>query len=113
MAVGESEVKAQTNLSVVRILWSNHLLLLWLVLTNLLAVLLFAWDKFRAGGSGRNRISEFNLVAIGAIGGWPGGLLAMLLFRHKTGKLSFQLKYALAFVVWASLVYAAFVWIRR
>ena len=60
MAVGESEVKAQANLSVVRILWSNHLLLLWLVLSNLLAVLLFAWDKFRAGGSGRNRISEFN-----------------------------------------------------
>ncbi len=91
----------------------DHFLLFWLALTNALACLLFAWDKFRAGGSGRNRISEFSLVAIGAIGGWPGGLLAMLLFRHKTGKLSFQLKYALAFVVWASLVYAALVWIRR
>jgi len=91
---------------------ANHLLLFWLVLTNALAFLLFAWDKYKAGGSGRNRISEFSMVAIGAIGGWPGGLLTMLLFRHKTGKRSFQLKYALAFVVWASLVYAAFVWIR-
>jgi uncharacterized membrane protein YsdA (DUF1294 family) len=33
----------------------------------------------------------------------------MLLFRHKTAKLSFKLKYALAFVVWAGLVYAAVV----
>jgi uncharacterized membrane protein YsdA (DUF1294 family) len=31
----------------------------------------------------------------------------MLLFRHKTAKLSFKLKYALAFVVWAGLIYAA------
>ncbi len=87
----------------------NHFLLFWLVLTNALAFLLFAWDKFRAGGSARSRISELSLVAIGAIGGWPGGLVAMLLFRHKTAKLSFQLKYALAFVVWAGLLYAALV----
>ncbi len=87
--------------------WSNHLLACWLALTNLAAFLLFAWDKFMAGDSGRNRVSEFNLAAIGAIGGWPGGLVAMLLFRHKTAKLSFQLKYAFAFVVWAGLVCAA------
>ena len=36
----------------------------------------------------------------------------MLLFRHKTAKFSFKSKYALAFVVWAGLVYAAFVWLR-
>ncbi len=88
-------------------------LLLWLVLANALAFLLFAWDKFRSGGSGRNRISEFKLALIGTIGGWPGGLLAMLLFRHKTAKLSFKIKYALAFVVWAGLIYAILVWRRR
>ena len=91
----------------VKILSANHLLLFWLVLTNVVAFLLFAWDKFKSGGPGGNRISEFNLAAIGAVGGWPGGLLAMLLFRHKTAKFSFKLKYALAFVVWAGLVYAA------
>ncbi len=93
--------------------WGPNLLLLWLVLTNVLAFLLFAWDKFRSGGPGRNRISEFNLVAIGALGGWPGGLLAMLLFRHKTAKVSFQLKYAVAFVVWAGLIYVALRWLHR
>jgi uncharacterized membrane protein YsdA (DUF1294 family) len=86
---------------------SHQLLLVWLTLTNLLAFLLFAWDKFRAGDSGGNRVSEFNLAAIGAVGGWPGGLVAMLLFRHKTAKLAFRLKYAVAFVVWAGLIYAA------
>ncbi len=91
----------------------NQILPLWLVLTNVAAFLLFAWDKFKSGGPGRNRISEFNLAAIGALGGWPGGLLAMLLFRHKTAKLSFQLKYALAFLVWAALIYAALAWLRR
>ncbi len=87
---------------------ASNLLLFWLGLTNVLAFVLFAWDKFRSGGPGRNRISEFNLAGIGALGGWPGGLLAMLLFRHKTAKISFQLKYALAFVVWAVLIYGAF-----
>jgi uncharacterized membrane protein YsdA (DUF1294 family) len=86
----------------------NRLLLFWLTLTNVVAFLLFAWDRFKAGGPGRKRIREFNLAAIAAIGGWPGGLLAMLLFRHKTAKLSFQLKYGIAFVIWAGLIYTAF-----
>jgi uncharacterized membrane protein YsdA (DUF1294 family) len=90
-----------------------NLLLLWLALTNVAAFLLFAWDKFKAAGSGGNRISEFNLTAIGAVGGWPSGLLAMLLFRHKTAKLSFKLKYSLAFVVWAGLIYAAVLFLHH
>jgi uncharacterized membrane protein YsdA (DUF1294 family) len=65
------------------------------VLTNTEAFFLFAWDKVRSGGQDGNRISKFNLAAVGAVGGWPGGLLAMLVFRHKTAKLSFKLKYAL------------------
>ena len=112
-AVGESDDQARASLAKVSAFSANHLLLIWLVLTNVVAFLLFAWDKFRSGGSGGNRISEFNLAAIGAVGGWPGGLLAMLLFRHKTAKLSFKLKYALAFVVWAGLVYGGVVWLRR
>lgn len=91
---------------------ATDLLLIWLVLTNTLAFLLFAWDKLKASGSGRDRISEFKLVLIGAIGGWIGGLLAMLLLRHKTAKTSFQLKYGVAFVVWAGLISAAFVWLN-
>lgn len=112
-AVGESDDQAHASLAKVKTFLASNLLLVWLGLTNVLAFLLFAWDKFRSGGAGRNRISEFNLAAIGAVGGWPGGLLAMLLFRHKTAKFSFQLKYALAFVVWAVLIYAALGWLDR
>ena len=108
-AVGEGDDQAQPSVAKVSTFSADNLLLFWLGLTNVLAFLLFAWDKFKAGGSGGNRISGFNLAAIGAVGGWPGGLLAMLLFRHKTSKLSFKLKYAFAFVVWAGLVYAVVV----
>ncbi len=107
--VGESDDQEHASLAEVKAFSASNLLLFWLGLTNALAFLLFAWDKFRSGGPGRGRISEFKLAAIGAVGGWPGGLLAMLLFRHKTAKLSFELKYALAFVVWAGLIYAVVV----
>jgi|APCry1669189101_1035198.scaffolds.fasta_scaffold42466_2 uncharacterized membrane protein YsdA (DUF1294 family) len=112
-AVGESADQARASLAKVSAFSAKHLLLIWLVLTNTVAFLLFAWDKFESGGSGGNRISEFNLAAIGAIGGWPGGLLAMLLFWHKTAKLSFKLKYAAGFVVWAGLIYAAVLFLHH
>jgi uncharacterized membrane protein YsdA (DUF1294 family) len=79
----------------------------WLALTSFIAFILFGYDKFRAGQSGLSRVSEFHLVLIGALGGWPGGLLGMLVFRHKTAKISFQLKYAVALLVWAGLIYLA------
>jgi uncharacterized membrane protein YsdA (DUF1294 family) len=77
----------------------------WLALTSLIAFILFGYDKYRAGQAGQGRVSEFALVLVGGVGGWPGGLLGMLVFRHKTAKLSFQLKYGIAFLVWAGLIY--------
>ena len=53
----------------------------WLVLINLLTLLLFGWDKWRSGKS-QARIPEMKLILFGALGGWPGGLLGMKLFRH-------------------------------
>ena len=73
----------------------------WIVLASLLAFLLFGFDKWRARKSGR-RISEWNLALLSAAGGWPGGLLAMILFRHKTAKGTFQLKFGFAFLVFAA-----------
>jgi uncharacterized membrane protein YsdA (DUF1294 family) len=85
----------------------HQLLFGWLALTNFIAFVLFGYDKYRAGQTGQGRVSEFTLVLVGALGGWPGGLLGMLVFRHKTAKLSFQLKYGVAFLVWAGLIYGA------
>ena len=87
----------------------DQLFLAWLGLTSVLAFLLFGYDKFKAGRSGR-RVSELHLVLVGAIGGWLGGLLGMLLFRHKTAKWPFRLKYAAGFLLYAGLIYAYLVW---
>jgi uncharacterized membrane protein YsdA (DUF1294 family) len=85
----------------------HQALFIWLALTSFIAFILFGYDKMKAGQSGQGRVSEFHLVLVGAVGGWPGGLLGMLVFRHKTAKLSFQLKYALAFLVWTGLMYVS------
>ena len=83
------------------------ILLGWLTLTSVLAFGLFGYDKFQSGRNG-SRAAEFQLAMIGAIGGWLGGLAGMLVFRHKTAKLSFILKYAVAFVFWSGWLFAWF-----
>jgi len=85
----------------------HQLLFGWLALTSFIAFILFGYDKYRAGQTGPGRVSEFTLILVGAVGGWRGRLLGMLVFRHKTAKLSFQLKNGLAFLVWAGLLYGA------
>lgn len=82
------------------------LLLLWIGAASAGAFGLFGFDKWRASRGGR-RIAESALWWVCALGGWPGGLLAIVLFRHKSAKASFLLKFAAAFPVWAALVFAA------
>ncbi len=77
----------------------------WLVALSVWTFLLFGFDKWRAGRG--QRVSEAALFWASALGGWPGGLLGMIVFRHKSAKGTFQLKFAAAFFVWAGLVYGA------
>ena len=49
----------------------------------------YVMDK-AAARAGRWRISEKSLLLLGLVGGWPGGLLAQRLLRHKTAKRPFQ-----------------------
>ncbi len=81
-------------------------LILWTLAASAWAFLLFGFDKWRAGRGGR-RVAEATLFWASALGGWPGGLLGMIVFRHKSAKGSFQLKFAAAFLVWAGLVAGA------
>ena len=78
----------------------------WLALACGWVFLLFGFDKWRASRGGR-RVSEAALCWLSALGGWPGGFLGMILFRHKSAKGSFQLKFAAAFFAWAGLACAA------
>jgi len=67
--------------------WS--LLASWLVPINIVTLLFYAFDKMRARGGGF-RVPEKVLHALVLIGGGAGGLVAMVSFRHKISKRSFQ-----------------------
>lgn len=83
--------------------------LVWFGGWSLVTFIAFGYDKWRAGRAGQ-RTPELTLVMLGAIGGWPGGLLGMNVFRHKTAKWSFKLKYALALLPFAAEIYAWWHW---
>ena len=79
--------------------------LIWFAALQAATLLAFGYDKWRARRSGQ-RVPEATLVLLGALGGWPAGLLGMNLFRHKTAKWTFQFKYATALMPFAAEVWA-------
>jgi uncharacterized membrane protein YsdA (DUF1294 family) len=81
----------------------------WLTVINLTTLLLFGFDKWRAGRSGW-RVPESSLVLVGALGGWPGGFLGMIWFRHKTAKWTFKLKYAAALIPFVAEIWGWWHW---
>ena len=87
----------------------DQFLLAWLAVVNVWTFIQFGLDKWQASRR-RERTSEARLLLLSAVGGWPGGFFAMMLFRHKTGKLSFLIKFAGAFVICAALVWCAVKW---
>lgn len=64
------------------------ILLIYLLLINLDALLLMRADK-RHAQNGRRRIPEATLFLVAVLGGSPGIMLGMKLFRHKTLHTSF------------------------
>jgi uncharacterized membrane protein YsdA (DUF1294 family) len=86
---------------------TGKIILAWLAVTGVWTFALFGLDKWRAGRGAGTRTAESSLLLACALGGWPGGLLGMLLFRHKSAKPSFQLKFAAALLVWMALVAVA------
>jgi len=63
----------------------NETVLLLAIPLNFINFLLFAYDKFQAKRGGW-RIPERSLLGLTLFGGGIGGLVGMLLFRHKTRK---------------------------
>jgi uncharacterized membrane protein YsdA (DUF1294 family) len=69
------------------------MILLYSFLTiNLIAFVLIGYDK-QLAIKNKNRISEKTLLTWVAIGGTIGSSLAMSIFRHKTAKKSYLLKF--------------------
>jgi uncharacterized membrane protein YsdA (DUF1294 family)/cold shock CspA family protein len=60
--------------------------------TSLLTFILYWADK-RAAENRTQRTPESTLQLLSLVGGWPGGLFAQRIFRHKSTKKSFQFVY--------------------
>ena len=69
-----------------------HPLVAWLVAISVITFLVFGYDKLMAKLS-RGRVPEAVLLGLAAIGGSPGALVAMPVWRHKTAKQSFRLAF--------------------
>lgn len=65
---------------------------LYLLLITSFTFMLYAWDKAQAKRHGA-RVPEFVLLLAGFAGGTLGAILGQRMLRHKTKKLSFQLKF--------------------
>ena len=61
-------------------------------ISSLLTFILY-WSDKRAAENGTQRTPESTLQLLSLVGGWPGGLFAQRIFRHKSTKKSFQLVY--------------------
>lgn len=64
----------------------------YLGIVNVITFALYAYDKAAAIGQ-RARVSEFSLHMWSLMCGWPAGVLAQLIFNHKTTKLSFRVQH--------------------
>jgi len=65
----------------------------------------YALDK-AAARQGRRRTPERTLLLLGLAGGWPGGLAAQQLLRHKSAKTSFLIKFWLTVLLNLALLFA-------
>ena len=81
--------------------YSGHLFLSFgavLLFSSFFSMLFYGADKLLAE-EGSRRIPESNLLLWDLFWGWPGGLCARHIFRHKTRKLSFRIFFCLAVLV--------------
>jgi uncharacterized membrane protein YsdA (DUF1294 family) len=81
-----------------------NILMIALLIFNIFAFFITAYDK-RLAKLKKTRISEQKLLTISLIGGTFGSLCAMLLFRHKTSKTPFILKFIFIIVIQLLIVY--------
>ncbi|WP_255171876.1 DUF1294 domain-containing protein [Xanthomonas hortorum] len=82
------------------------LLALWYAAASVVAMIVYRRDK-SAAQRGQQRIPETRLHIIALLGGWPGALLAQGLFRHKSSKAAFQLRFWIIVMVNVAVLFFA------
>lgn len=75
-----------------------EVLFAYFLIVNSLTFVIAGYDKYLALKN-RYRIPENTLFLLAAIGGSLGLLLAMFLFKHKTSKTSFIIKFSGIFLI--------------
>jgi len=80
------------------------ILLIYFLIVNSFTFFTTGYDKYLAVKNKR-RIPEKILFALGLFGGSVGLLLAMVIFRHKTSKPSFIVKFSAIFLIQIMIVY--------
>jgi len=61
-------------------------ILAWAIAINVVAFLIYGYDKAISSGSKRTRAPEMVLLALAFAGGWPLAYAAMLIYEHKISK---------------------------
>jgi uncharacterized membrane protein YsdA (DUF1294 family) len=72
---------------------------LWLGVTSIATFALYGFDKSRATVPGADRVPERTLHFCSLVGGFAGGWLGRVVFRHKTQKPIFAVILAVATIV--------------
>ncbi|MGP1345630.1 MAG: DUF1294 domain-containing protein [Phycisphaerales bacterium] len=89
-------------------------ILAWYLVMSAASFAQYGWDKWSAT-RGSWRMPEKRLRRVDWIGGWPGGLLAMRVFKHKRRKGSYMWRFWLVVAAhaaaWAAVVAAW--WLMR
>ena len=70
------------------------MLFFYFLVISLLAFLAMALDKFKAKRN-KYRIPEAVLLGLALLGGTAGAILGMFIFKHKTRKKSFLMKFGI------------------
>jgi uncharacterized membrane protein YsdA (DUF1294 family) len=88
-------------------------LVCWIFAVNLITVATYGLDKWIAQRGGW-RVPEATLFLLAFLGGSPGALLAMRVFRHKTVKGTFRVVFWLIVALQVTLLVAAakIMWVK-
>ena len=72
-----------------------------LLFASLITTIAFIIDKIASKRDGTTRIPESVLLSLIALGGAPGGMIGIFVFRHKS---SFSNKFQFSISVWIALI---------
>lgn len=96
----------EINFAIVDFFEKNKILLMYLLVINGVAFLLYGLDKWLAIEH-KSRIRIVTLLLVALLGGSIGALIAMYVFRHKTRKIYFTIGVPLILIMQIIVIFYA------